>query len=100
MFFSQNAGMTASNAQQLAQRVRDALTSAHGFQTWVSAQSDTELQGIGFAAGDVSLLRSCFADLDALYLLYNGQPAPPTYGITGTYNFGQSTRPVIGGATG
>jgi len=100
MFFQQNAGLTAGNAQSLCQRVRDAIIEAHGFYNWLSAQSDTELTGIGFAAGDVSLLRSAFADLDALWLLYNGQPAPPTYNITGTYNFSSSSRPIIGGGVG
>jgi hypothetical protein len=89
-----NQGLIAQAATQRALAVRDAILAAQNFYAWISAQADGDLTGIGFAAGDVSLMRSMAADLNALANIYHGLAPGGSYQLP--YAFANSSTMVIG----
>lgn len=89
---STEASVTTKAVSVLA-NLRDALKNAQDFYLWVSSQTDVDLEGLGFAAADVSMLKSAAADANELAVLYNGGGLG-TYTLP--YNFSASQRLVIG----
>ena len=89
-----NPGLIASAAMQRAVAVRDAVIGAQNFYAWISAQSDGDMTGIGVTAGDLSLMRSMAADLNAYGNIYHGQPPGGSYVLP--YLFVNSSTQVIG----
>lgn len=88
-----NAGQVAGTAITRLLALRKALSDIAELQAWLAAQADSDLNGIGLAEGDVTLLRSAMADANELVNLYNGGGLG-SYTIP--YNFSASQRLVIG----
>lgn len=55
-----------SRAGQLALTLRDTLLAIRTFKAWLDSKTDPELTALGFSAGDVTLLRNSYTDLDNL----------------------------------
>jgi hypothetical protein len=93
-----NTGLIATQAQQICKSLQINLSAAEAFYQWLSAQSNADFAALPspLSQADVDMLRSAFADLHALYLLSYGQPAPDSYGITGTYPFNVNVKEVVG----
>ncbi len=89
-----NQGLIAQAATQRALAVRNDITAAQGFYAWISGQADADLTGIGFTAGDISLMRSMAADLNALGNIYHGLAPGGAYVLP--YSFINSSTLVIG----
>lgn len=89
-----NQGLIAQNATTIARSIRNDLDAAAHFYAWVSAQSDGDLTGIGFIAGDISFMRSMAADLNALGNVYRGLAPGGSYVLP--YPFVNSSTQVIG----
>ena len=82
-----------NTAVQRLLALRAAFAGVTDFYAWLSAQSDTDMEALGFAVADLSALRSAIADANELAVLYDG-------GTLGTYTlpypFAASQRIVIG----
>jgi hypothetical protein len=89
-----NPGLIASAATQRAVAVRDSVISAQNFYAWLSAQSDGDMTGIGVTTGDLALMRSMAADLNALGNIYHGLAPGGAYVLP--YSFVNSSTQVIG----
>jgi len=73
----QNAGIVAGNVQQVLAALRTAAHDAGNVCQWVSTQSVTDLQSIGFSAADASLLQSVCNDILALLTAASGGAPVP-----------------------
>lgn len=89
-----NPGLIAQAATACARNVRDGLTSAQNFYAWLAAQSDTDMTGIGVTTGDLALMRSMAADLNAYGNIYHGLAPGGSYVLP--YAFVNSSTQVIG----
>lgn len=89
-----NPGLIATNATAVARNVRDGLIAAQNFYAWLAAQSDGDMTGIGVTAGDLSLMRSMAADLNAFSNIYHGLAPGGSYVLP--YAFANSSTQVIG----
>jgi hypothetical protein len=89
-----NQGLIAQAATQRALDLRTAVTNAQNFYAWISAQTDGDLTGAGFAAADISFMRSMAADLNALGNVYRGLAPGGSYTLP--FNFSLSSMQVIG----
>jgi hypothetical protein len=89
-----NQGLIAQAATQRALAVRNDILAAQNFYGWISAQADADLTGIGFSAGDIGLMRSMAADLNALSNVYHGLAPGGAYVLP--YSFINSSVMVIG----
>jgi hypothetical protein len=89
-----NPGLIAQSATTCARNTRDALVAAQNFYAWLSAQSDGDMTGIGVTAGDLSLMRSMAADLNAYANIYHGLAPGGSYVLP--YAFVNSSTQVIG----
>lgn len=89
-----NPGLIAQSASACARNTRDALVAAQNFYAWLSAQSDGDMTGIGVSAGDLSLMRSMAADLNAYANIYHGLAPGGAYVLP--YAFVNSSTQVIG----
>jgi hypothetical protein len=89
-----NPGLIAQNATTVARNVRDGLTAAQNFYAWLSAQSDGDMTGIGVTTGDLALMRSMAADLNAYSNVYHGAAPGGSYVLP--YSFANSSTQVIG----
>lgn len=89
-----NPGLIAAAATQRAVAVRDSVTAAQNFYNWIAAQSDGDMTGIGVTSGDLALMRSMAADLNALANIYHGLPPGGSYTLP--YAFVNSSTQVIG----
>lgn len=89
-----NPGLIAQSAMQRATAVRDGIINAQNFYAWLSAQSDGDMTGIGVTSGDLSLMRSMAADLNAFGNIYHGLAPGGAYVLP--YPFVNSSTQVIG----
>lgn len=89
-----NQGLIAQAATQRALAVRNDIIAAQNFYAWLSGQADTDLTGIGFSTGDLGLMRSMAADLNALGNVYHGLAPGGSYALP--YPFVNSSTLVIG----
>lgn len=89
-----NPGLIAQNATTVARNVRDSLIAANNFYAWLAAQSDGDLEGITIGAGDIALMRSMAADLNAYGNIYHGLAPGGSYTLP--YAFINSSTQVIG----
>lgn len=96
--YNANTGLIIQRAQAICKALHDNLADAEAFYQWLSAQADSDFTSLPnpISADDLAILRSAFADLHALNILAYGQPAPSTYGITGTYDFSNTIKEVAG----
>lgn len=67
-----------TKAGAISRSLMDAFDEIAVFQDWLIAQQDTDLEDLGFATEDITLLRSAFNDLSALRLVYMGQATQET----------------------
>jgi hypothetical protein len=88
-----NAGTVAGTAITRLLALRKALADIAELFGWLAAQADADLNGIGMAEADVTLLRSAMADAHELSVLYNGG-ALGSYTLP--YNFSASQALIIG----
>jgi len=89
-----NQGLIAQAATQRALDLRRAFIAAQNFYAWISGVSDAELTSIGFTSGDISLMRSMAADVNALSNVYHGLAPGGAYVLP--YPFINSSTLVIG----
>ena len=89
-----NPGLIASSAMAKAAALRNDFAGAQNFYAWLSAQSDGDMTGIGVTAGDLALMRSMAADLNALGNIYHGLAPGGSYTLP--YPFVNSSTQVIG----
>lgn len=87
------SGTVAGVAVTRLKALRQALADIAALQGWLAAQADADLNGIGMAEADVTLLRSAMADANELSVLYHGG-ALGTYVLP--YNFSASQALIIG----
>lgn len=92
-----NPGLIATAATACARNVRDGLVQAQNFYAWLSAQSDLDMTGIGVTAGDLALMRSMAADLNAYSNIYHGLAPGGSYALP--YTFVSSSTQVIGASS-
>ncbi len=85
--------LVIAHAVNIFSALRTAMHDAQSFYLWVSAQSDADLEALGFSSGDVSTLKSAAADANELAVLYTGGSLGS---YTLPYNFSASQRLVIG----
>lgn len=90
-------GVTGTFVLQQAQvrlkALRQALSDIQDLYKWTSAQSPTDLTGVGLTVADAAAVQSAVADANELAVLYNGGGLG-TYTLP--YNFSASQRLVIG----
>jgi hypothetical protein len=70
--FSQQKTDIDARAGQLSMSVRDALRNVQIFKAWLDTMTDAALLALGYAQGDVDVLRSAYVDLDKLRQIYEG----------------------------
>jgi alpha-D-ribose 1-methylphosphonate 5-phosphate C-P lyase len=56
----------------LAQALNVEFTNIQQYKAWLDTMTDQSLIALGFAQGDVDVLKSAIADLDQLRVLYQG----------------------------
>lgn len=71
-----------NRAGQLAIQLRDTFTAIRRFKAYLDTQTDPNLTGLGYSAGEVATLRSSYVDLDKLATVYGGTVTQGT-----TYDF-------------
>lgn len=92
-----NVDTVVNRSQQFMINLRDTFESIADMQAWVVAQSDADMESIGFTAGDLSMLRSALADAAALGLIYTTGLPPGTYPQPASaYVYASSQRQIIG----
>lgn len=89
-----NPGLIANAAMQRALAVRDSVIAAQNFYNWIAAQSDGDMTGIGVTSGDLLLMRSMAADLNAYANIYHGLAPGGSYTLP--YSFVLTSTQVIG----
>lgn len=103
MFYGDNAGLIAARAKDICQRLL-VIEDAERFWQWLAAQGDPDLLdpsaggqlASGFTQGQVSTLRATYADMHALWQVVHDQVPQASYGITGSYDFLNNVKQVIG----
>lgn len=92
-----NTGTIVNRATQFLINLRETFVDISQLQAWMSAQSDGDLEALGFTAGDLSMLRSALADANALGLIYTTGLPPGTYPQPASaYVYATSQRAIIG----
>lgn len=92
-----NVGTIVNRATQFLINLRDTFEQVSDLEAWLSAQSDADLEALGFSAGDLSMLRSALADANALGLIYTTGLPPGTYPQPASaYIYATSQRAIIG----
>lgn len=92
-----NVGTIVNRSTQFMINLRDTFEEITDMEAWVSAQSDADLEALGFSAGDLSMLRSALADAAALGLIYTTGLPPGTYPQpSSAYVYATSQRAIIG----
>jgi hypothetical protein len=92
-----NVSTIVNRAQQFMINLRDTFKSIADLQAWIAAQSDSDLEALGFSASDLGMLRSALADANALGLTYTTGLPPGTYPQPASaYVYAASQRLVIG----
>lgn len=95
LFGSFTQAQISGNAQAKLVNLQTALQAAADYYVWLSANTQAELEAIGFSTADTTALFNAFADASELYTIYNG-------GTLGTYtlpyNFSTSIRVIMGPA--
>jgi hypothetical protein len=103
-WYGDNPGLIAQRMKDICTRLL-VIEEAEREYEWLSAQPDNELLDVsaggtmngGFTVEQLSLARGTFADLHALWqIVHNMQPAA-SYQITGTYDFMNNVRFILGG---
>lgn len=89
-----NPGLIAQAATTCARNTRDSLIAAQNFYNWIAAQSDGDMTGIGVTSGDLLLMRSMAADLNAYANIYHGLAPGGSYVLP--YSFVLTSTQVIG----
>jgi hypothetical protein len=86
-----------NRATQFMVNLRDTFTEIEDLDNWMVAQSDADLEALGFTAGDLSMLRSALADANALAQICNTGLPPGTYPQPpSAYVYAASMRQIIG----
>ena len=92
-----NTGSIAGKAVALCTTLRNTLEDIKDLQAYLSAQTDADLQALGFSASDLSFLRSAVADGNALAQIYLTGLPPGTYPQPASaYIYANSMRQIIG----
>jgi hypothetical protein len=92
-----NAGTIVNRATQFMINLRQTFADISALQAWIVAQSDSDMESIGFTAGDLSMIRSAIADANALGLIFTTGLPPGTYPQPGSaYVYATSMRAIIG----
>ena len=92
-----NVGTIVNRSTQFMINMRDNFEEIIDMFEWVSAQSDGDLEALGFTAGDLSMLRSALADANAMAQIYLTGLPPGTYPQPASaYIYATSMRAIIG----
>jgi len=92
-----NVGTVVNRTTQFLVNMRDTFTEIVDMYKWVSAQTDADMEAIGFTAGDLPMIRSALADANALAQIYLTGLPPGTYPQPGSaYIYATSMRAIIG----
>jgi hypothetical protein len=92
-----NISTIVNRATQFMVNLRDNFKEIADLEAWISAQSDADMEALGFSAGDLSMVRSALADANALGLIFSTGLPPGTYPQPGTaYVYATSMRAIIG----
>lgn len=83
-----------NRAAAVTRTVFAAVAEVSKFKSWLDGVTDPTLTGTySMSAGDVADLRSAMTDLGELVKIWNGQTSTK---VTGTYDFTQFTKRLIG----
>lgn len=92
-----NVDTIVNRSTQFMVNMRDNFENIVDMFQWVSAQSDGDLEALGFSAGDLSMLRSALADANAMAQIYLTGLPPGTYPQPASaYIYATSMRAIIG----
>lgn len=92
-----NVDTIVNRTTQFMINMRDNFEGIIDMQAWVSAQSDAQLEALGFSAGDLTMLRSALADANAMAQIYLTGLPPGTYPQPASaYVYATSMRAIIG----
>jgi hypothetical protein len=103
VFYGDNAGLIAQRMKDICTRLL-VIEEAERLNGWLTAQGDEDLLDSasggqfaqGFTVAQLDRSRATFADLHALWLVVHDQAPPESYGITGSYDFLNNVRHIIG----
>jgi hypothetical protein len=71
--FSTDKNAVDQRAGSLTLQLRTVFDQIQAMKVWLDAQSDVTLQGLGYTAGDITILRASFTDLDNLRKIAHAQ---------------------------
>lgn len=92
-----NVSTIVNRTTQFFINLRDTFESIADMEAWMSAQSDGDLEGLGFTAGDLSMIRAALADANAIGLIFTTGLPPGTYPQPpSAYIYAASVRAIIG----
>jgi hypothetical protein len=90
-------GQLVQQATSLLKSHRDILAAITNLHDWVSAQSTTDLEGLGISAADLGALLAAIADAAAEAQIHNTGLPPSTYPQPASaYVYAASQRQIVG----
>lgn len=94
-------GITQAQVTQLTtqrmQALRDALNDVEDLYGWTSGLADTDLENLGFLAGDADTLLSAVADANAVAQIYSTGLPPGSYPQpSSAYVYAATQRQIMG----